>query len=324
MGLDEKILEVLYKLYDIDRESIKEVNECGEIFECSYQENYYVLRLSDYKSFGEQKEEADFINYLYQNGVNVANVIPSKNGEMIEIIEYNEQEIYAALFSKALGHQATSKEWDNNLIEKYGKMIGKMHKLSKQYSPQNISHSIKNWFEQEEYDYKKHLPECHELIMDKCDALFNAIKSLPRNKETYGLIHSDIGQGNSFIDGDEITIFDFQDCEYHYFMNDIAIMIYFGVEQSFNGKDINTYSIDFINSLLKGYRSEIEIDSFWIEKIPLFLKLREMLSFIIFYCYWDIESLNEDQKALLNLYRKNIEYDIPVLNIDFSIFNVNV
>jgi len=321
MILDENILEELYKLYDIEHDSIKEVNEYGEIFECNYQGGNYILRLSSYKNLEEQEEETDFINYLFQNGVNVANVMPSKNGSFVEKIEYNGQEFYAVLFSKALGHQITSKEWNNKLIEKYGKIIGKMHKLSKKYSSPHIPPSIKNWFDQEEYNYKKYIPECHQLILEKCDALFKAIKSLPRNKDTYGLIHSDIGQGNSFIDKDNLTIFDFQDCEYHYFVNDLAIMIYFGVEQSFNGKDINTYSVDFINSLLKGYRSEIEIDSFWIEQIPLFLKLREILSFIIFYCYWDIDSLNEDQKALLNLYRKNIEYDIPVLNIDFSRFN---
>ena len=211
-----------------------------------------------------------------------------------------------------------SNKYSSDLLEKCGQIIGKMHRLSKEYSNSTKSYIV-NWYEHNEANYLKYIPARNDLIIEKCNILFNKIKKLPQNKDTYGLIHSDI-YGNFFIHNDKITIFDFQDCEHHYFINDLAIMIYFVIEDSFNGRDINSYSIEVINSLLEGNRKECDIEPFWIEKIPLFLKLREVLTFIIFHCYWDVDTFDEDRKARMNLYRKNIEYDIPVLNIDFSQF----
>ena len=319
MAINKSIIERMQRLYNIECKSIKEINEYGELYECVIQGKKYILRITDYKSYAEQRAEADFINFLYVNGISVSNVITSKDDNLVEIVDYEDKELYAILFSKATGHHPNSTEWNSSLIEKCGQIIGRMHKLSMEYS-NPTKYNIVNWHEHNELNFLKHIPPKHKIIIEKCNDLFSEINTLPKNYSTYGLIHSDIGQGNMFIDGDKITLFDFQDCEHHYFINDLAVMIYFGIEESFNGRDINSYSIEFIHSLLKGYRKENKIEPSWIDKIPLFLKLREILSFIIFYCYWDVDNFDEDRKALLNLYRKNIEYDIPVLNINFSQF----
>ncbi|MCL2772310.1 MAG: phosphotransferase [Oscillospiraceae bacterium] len=319
MSLDNRISQKIYGLYRIDKDSIKSLNEYGELFECAIQGQPFILRMTDYKTFEEQNAEADFINYLYDNGVNVANVIPSENGNLVEKIEHVGQEIYAVLFSKAKGHHATSEEWNSALIDKCGQIIGKMHVLSKKY-PNTSKSSIIDWYEHDEMNYLKHVPSKHTVIIEKCNALFDEIKALPRNENTYGLIHSDVAQVNFFLDNDRITLIDFQDCEHNYFINDLAVMIYFGIEDSFNGNDIKSYSSEFIAALLKGYSRECTIEPFWIEKIPLFLKLIEIHQFVMFYCYWDVETFDEDRKARLNIYRKNIEYDIPVLDVDFKSF----
>jgi len=319
MSLDNEIAQKICGLYNIAKDSINPINEYEELFECTRQRQQYILRITDYKTFEEQNAEADFINYLSENGVGVANIILSENGNLVEKIKNDEQEVYAVLFSKANGHHATSEEWNSALIEKCGQIVGKMHTLSKKYN--NLSKSsIINWYEHDEMNYLKHVPSKHTLIIEKCKTVFDEIKVLPRNENTYGLIHSDITQVNFFVDGNTITLIDFQDCEHNYFINDLAVMIYFGIEDSFNGNDIKSYSIEFINALLKGYSKECSINSFWIEKIPLFLKLIEIHQFVMFYCYWDVEEFNEDRKARLNMYRKNIEYDISVLDIDFKLF----
>ena len=319
MSLGNEIIQKICGLYSIDKGSITPINEYGELFECTKQGQQYILRITDYKTFEEQYAEAEFINYLYENGVGVANVIPSESGNLVEKIENDGQETYAVLFAKAKGHHATSEEWNSELIEKCGQIIGKMHILTKKYNNPSKA-AIINWYEHDEVNYIKHIPAKHKLIIEKCTALFNEIKALPKNSDTYGLLHSDMWQENFFTDGDMITLIDFQDCEYNYFINDLAIMIYVSIENSFNGSDIKSYSMEFINALLKGYSKECKIDPFWIEKIPLFLKLKEMQSFIMFYCYWDVEQFDEDRKARLNMYRKNIEFDIPVLDIDFKSF----
>ncbi|MFC1853638.1 hypothetical protein ACFL27_25935, partial [candidate division CSSED10-310 bacterium] len=112
-------------------------------------------------------------------------------------------------------------------------------------------------------------------------------------------------------------VLDFQDCEKHFFINDLAVFIYFSLEQTVAVHDLRAYGHRLITSLLEGYNLTRPLDSFWIEKIPLFMKLREILAFIICFCYWDLSGLREQQKILLQFYRKNIEFDVTVLPISF-------
>ena len=53
------------------------------------------------------------------------------------------------------------------------------------------------------------------------------LDSLPKDDDCYGLIHADIHQGNFFVDeNDNITIFDFDDCHYHWFAYDLAVPLF--------------------------------------------------------------------------------------------------
>lgn len=79
-----------------------------------------------------------------------------------------------------------------------------------------------------------------------------------------------------------------------------------------------SYLDTVLKSFLKGYRKKRGIDSFWLRQMPHFLKIVEILNLNICYCYWDIDNLNEHQVRMINLYRKNLEFDIPVFDIDFG------
>ncbi|EGG34281.1 phosphotransferase [Paenibacillus sp. HGF5] len=48
------------------------------------------------------------------------------------------------------------------------------------------------------------------------------LTSLPKSKDTYGLTHTDFHQSNFYLHNGDIYLFDFDDCGYTYFVNDIA------------------------------------------------------------------------------------------------------
>ena len=59
--------------------------------------------------------------------------------------------------------------------------------------------------------------------------LMDEIKALPIERETFGLMHGDIHPGNFHYDGKELTIFDFDDAAYNYFIHDLAMVLYYSV-----------------------------------------------------------------------------------------------
>ena len=78
-----------------------------------------------------------------------------------------------------------------------------MHNLTKNYSPTNtkfIRHGLVN--NMENLLIPKYLPENKKILKTKFDILIKESKQLPQNKDSYGLIHADFGDGNFAIDYD--------------------------------------------------------------------------------------------------------------------------
>jgi Ser/Thr protein kinase RdoA (MazF antagonist) len=312
---DEKRLK---DLFGINSGSIKPLEGSKEIFSCNAGETERMLRISNYKRFDEQISEAEWINHIFNNGILVAQVLKSKNENLCEKIIYNGISHVAMLFTKAKGTKLKSAEWDSDLLVKIGQIIGKMHNLAEIYKPENNYCYIKDWYEQKEYKYNDLIPGEYKSIHAKCRTVYEYISSLPRSPETYGIIHSDVGKDNIFIDNSDITLIDFQDCEKHYYINDIAVFIYFAVENAMVGTDKKEYADRIIKTLLKGYRYQRDIDNFWLSQIAWFLKLRQILSLNICYCYQNIDKLDEKQEAQINSYKNDIENDVPFLELDFA------
>lgn len=305
------------RLFGIDRNTIQPLASSGELYQCQMGERSLVLRLSQYKSIDEQEAEAKWVNYLGDNGVSVARVIPSATGKLAEKVGTGSVERVAVLFEEAPGHHPTTEEWGPPLWEECGRLIGRMHALAKMHSGES-GMAVRDWIEQDEYDWQAYIPKEQTRVRERCDELYTAIKKLPKSADSYGITHSDVSQDNIKVHRGSITILDFQDCERHFFINDLAVFIYFALEAHHRFESRESYASAVASSLLRGYREKNEIDPIWIERIPHFLKLREILSYSICHCYWDLANLQENQRTLLSLYRKNIERDIPVVNIDFS------
>src|SRR6185503_18451404 len=96
---------------------------------------------------------------------------------------------------------------------------------------------------------------------------------------SYGLIHQDAHQNNFFIDSDEtITLFDFDDCVYSWFSNDLAIVLFY---ISMDAEELGfpsaaAFTQEFMPHFLRGYRRAYTLDLRWLKEIPVFLKLREL------------------------------------------------
>ena len=315
MTLSDITRQELQRLYRFEDESL--IAHSKELYECRIYQQEYLLRLSTHTSLTEQQAEAEWLSYLYENGVPVPQVLPSQHRQLVETLEIDGIPTYAVLLKKVPGRTLRPEEWTEELIERCGQIMGKMHKLSQLYAPLNSTRMARHWRDNDRYDYQKYFPAANTMLLKRCQDVFDEIKALPKTRETYGLIHAHIQPENILSNGKSLTIINFQRCEYHYFINDLAVILYEALTTTYNGIDMSSYSRMFMKALLKGYVREISLDRFWLKQLPVFLKLQEVLSLVICHREWDIKQLNTHQRSLMNLYRKNIEFNIPVVPLQF-------
>lgn len=115
------------------------------------------------------------------------------------------------------------------------------------------------------------------MLLEKLQSLEDQIDSLPREDNAYGLIHNDFHPYNFMIDGDTITVFDFDDCIYGWYALDIAIAaahaVWWGALEKTESQKMNLLG-DFWMIFLQGTSSIIN----WI-----------LIGFSGFPCLWITE-----------------------------------
>jgi len=273
--------------------------------------------------------ELHFANYLAANGVLVSRSIPSRNGNLIETLQAEGIIFYAVSFVGGRGMRVPDNGYryrEGVPIEEYfknwGHVLGQMHRMTKTYKP--ISETIRRpeWHTWEYYGgfpYADGLP----IINKKYDQLIAELHALPKDVDSYGLIHNDFNDGNFTVDYDsgDITVFDFDDCCYFWFMYDIACAWEGGIGRTMfrplaERKDfMNRY----MEQVMEGYNRENTLCAEWLDRLPLFLRLIQMQELMHFAQY--LGNLDEELQSELRYKVHCIENDIPYMGFFDKSFN---
>ncbi|MEC5425840.1 phosphotransferase [Virgibacillus sp. C22-A2] len=294
----------------------------NNVFECRGDSGNYILKyyLSTNYEKGSIESELDWILYLFKSGVNVTVPFPSLSGSLLEVVQLNnKEECWIVAFEKARGNfinVSNKGEWNSDTFYRWGKTLGEIHSLSKLYKPINK----KDWNSGLLFSEANNVSE---EIRRKWDMYINKLEKLPKDKNSYGMIHNDLHHKNFYINNKEIILFDFGDCEYNWFVYDIAIVLYHAL-QTINENDFQArrdFALQFTHSFLKGYKTENHVDSSWLMKIPFFLNYRQIYSYMYFSKYLTEEQKSKGRiKEALNSMKIKIENDIPYLDIQFIFF----
>lgn len=287
----------------------------------------YVLRLthSSHRTKSEVESELIWINDLHSRGINVSLVNQSVNGNLVEAIEAEDTYFYACLFNKAPGASVKMDDpfFDVPLFEKWGEITGELHTAAKDFDTARMDRP--HWYEDDLIELKKYLPEEDQQIIEGNRELVNQIRQLPDQNDVYGLIHSDIHMGNFFVHGGEIHLFDFDDTMYFHYISDIAIPLYYTALWKYNELPLEGRSAQgevFLKAFLKGYTRKSEIEQEWIERLPLFLKMRDYTLYGVFHKQVDLEKASERERALVKSLRERLLSGEPIVELDYTkIFN---
>ena len=241
------------------------------IFFFKKSDELHVLRFNhvDERSATEIQSELDFVNYLANQGVNVARPILSKAENLVELVSTGLVNFHAVAFKALPGKQIGFDELTPEQVSSWGEALGKLHKASIGYK-----HSGRP-------SWKDHLKMVSEMLpnheadaqraLNELEAQLGQLKVTDQN---FGLIHFDFETDNILLDVDQIGIIDFDDCASYWFAADIAFALRDLFEDSADKVDFqNEIFLQFI----EGYRKVRPIDMQELEQIPLFLKLHNFI-----------------------------------------------
>lgn len=323
---NDEIVRYGASLYGI---SIEELTSIGGSmnFVYEYQRNglHYILRFTptEQRSMELVKGELDWLLYLQRNGLSVSIPVESSKGNIVENIDVNDSSFIITSFIKAKGKAVSYPDClrDHELYYKCGVAIGKLHALSKLYIPSTQTIQRKDWHHNFYLkNMHKFIPSNQTKVIQGCTNTISTIeKELPTNSQSYGLTHGDIHGGNFKVNDCGITLFDFDEAQYSWFIDDIVTQMYYlvYVYGGDDGRELRESQANrFMEHFMKGYTLENVIDDYWIKKIPLFLRLREIIVYIGMYKnHPDISKLNQWGKDFIAEAKIRIENGIPIVDI---------
>ena len=286
----------------------------------------FLLRLTrpDYVDFELIKGEVYWINYLADNEVRVPRAIPSEKGELVEVIEVEDSSFAAVSFEKVKGRRIdfdNSDEWNAKLFGRYGQTIGRIHALTKRYEPADKSLTRMEWYEQDWFDIDKYVPPSESLSRKKCHELIRMIHALPKDRNSYGLIHGDAHPWNLLLHNGNIILTDFDFCEYNWYVSDIAVALFYAIMAPIEGMNRISFARCFMQNFMHGYSKEESIEACWMRQLPSFLRLRMVSKYVLHYQEWTSNNMLEKRKFAFTEWKYKIDNDIPYINIDFSDFS---
>jgi Ser/Thr protein kinase RdoA (MazF antagonist) len=324
--MNEAIIKKGAQWFDVTMEALTYLG-AWQSFIYEYQKKdgiFCILRItpSSHRSEGLIKGELDWILYLADNGVSVSIPILSNQGRLTEIIYIGDLYFTVTSFIKAEGRKIGYPEClnDHQLYRELGQITGNMHALSQTYKPSSETIRRHDW--NENYylqNIGKYVPTEQSLVHEGCEKLIQQIgNTLIKNSHCYGLIHGDIGVGNFLVSDTGITLFDFDEAQYSWFVEDIAVPLYYlvyvyGGEEG--GAKRASQASRFMEHFLKGYTQHHSLEVYWFKQIPLFLRLREIIVYTGMYRSSDLTKLNPWAQDYLAQGRRRIENGLPIVDI---------
>ena len=226
---------------------------------------------SNFRSEEEISYETKYLEFLNAKELSVSEAHPTRDGLLYVSLNAIEGKRFCSLFRWVEG-EAFGKKPDNERSYTLGQTIGKMHNLSLDFNAKPIrnvdsvnkmKHELcfleRMLFHREgEYNwYKKAI----NLIENEINKLSSKIP--------FGPCHGDFHLYNAFFNKNEVTLLDFDNCGFDYFIADLNSFLWANDYVDVKDKSIN-------ENFLSGYKSIRLINEIELSLMPLFYAAKEI------------------------------------------------
>ncbi|MNO19726.1 Homoserine kinase [compost metagenome] len=335
---DAYLLPFVSELYGLEGYEIKPVKEHKRgrnvVYTCEKEgADAKILRIAflNDRSREDFLGELEYVRYLFEHGGSVSNVVSSRKGNLLEEITHNNHTFFVCLFEKARGKMLVENHYryrEGVPISEYyyncGKVLGKLHQLSKGYAPVHPRYSFFDKYNAEYID--KLIPSSLSLLKEKLLGLLKTLEGLERNYESFGMIHLDYNDGNYFIDFDtgQITVYDFDNSCFGWYMFDLASIWGNGMGWIQSEPDTSKrkkFMEDYFETVLAGYRSETRLDHSMLNILPLLIQANLMEGIIDAFEVMRNNGEEPECDEELSYSIKCLEDDIPYFGFFHEIYS---
>ncbi len=243
------------------------------IFTFENQSREYILR---FNHAGERtpdgvQAELDVLNYLASQAAPIGRPVRSLSGKTLEIVRTSSGRFLAAVFEKLRGFQYETPELPEHLFVAWGRALGELHRTLSGFHGSGRP----SWREQLSLAADT-IPHRETAARNMLDRLGHELNQIPVSAGSYGLIHFDFELDNLLWEGDRPGVVDFNSCAWYWYAADIA----FALRDLFADRADRVDPTDprFL-AFIEGYRQAREIAQVELDRIPLFLKVHNLVTF---------------------------------------------
>jgi Ser/Thr protein kinase RdoA (MazF antagonist) len=197
-------------------------------------------------------------------------------GEVIEFLRGPLPTCFGVMFSCAPGHEPADDElaaW----FPRLGSITARLHQHARGWQPPT-------WFDRPRWDVattlgdRPHWGPWHRSVDDPAErrqlgrlaeVVTMRLQRFGTGPARFGLVHADLRLANLLVDGERLTVIDFDDCGCSWFMYDLACALTFNEAHP----DVD----GLIDAWVGGYREVEPLDKSDEAEIPTFLMLRRLL-----------------------------------------------
>lgn len=287
------------------------------VYEATYEDRPAIIKVGHSHRRTEELliGEAEYTRYLADHGVSVSSTLLSPQGRLIEPIDdLHGSQFYAGAWTRASGSRPEPMSLDTTYWFNHGRLLGRMHRLAPSFRPSDPRYARPHWDDPIHLEDSMHIPEEDTAANEEMRRLLAEMRRLPRTPEVYGMVHLDAHGWNLHIDGSTITLFDFDDCGFSWFADDLAIVMYYGLLQF----DEPTEAAETIwPAFISGYQEEHRLDVSWFSLFPTFLSWRDHLLYSIVHRSL-MDDADFDFDAWVGRFHERHRHERPIVEYDFT------
>ncbi len=264
----------------------------------------------------EVEAEIDWVRHLHTGGAPVSPPVASKYGNWVEeVTPTGGTKCLAVVYEKAPGKGINfyrPHEFGQPLFRRWGQAAGRIHALSKSYRPRPGLHRPQFSGESLVALVERSMPPAEAHAIESMRALWRDLDTLPRDEESFGLIHGDLSSGNFAVADGKLTVFDFDSCFYGWFAYDLAITLYFTLFGLHLKQAPLCEAESFFTQLMTGYERENRLREEWMATLP------RLIAFFNLTLYAASFHYNWDNPDLVAFIRSILSGDSPYSLLDFA------
>ena len=270
----------------------------------------FILRLTPqmHQCAEQVRAEVEWVNDLAARGVRLAAVVPAVDGSLSHPIEIAGEHFTAVSFQKVPGEIGSREHWTPAIFFEWGRLTGRLHRESRKYEPAFVRRA--SWIDR----LPSLVPESvdDEIAIERLAQLVQTLDSMPKSTDSYGLIHADLHFWNFSVSSGELTVFDFDNSEYNWFVADLGTAVFEAATCNYQKLPGQEFIKVFLGEFGNGYEQESNLGDAG-KQVPSFAKLREICIYLVLRKRWKNRALTEFQRRFFESVRLGVVEDVPFM-----------